>query len=53
MRQFGIPNKVRWFLKNLSVPMLLASKIRLTVKNLSIKVFRIKGCCGFHGEPGC
>lgn len=31
----------------------LLEKVRLTIKNTSIKVKNRSNCCGNHGEPGC
>ncbi len=53
MREYRISERVRVFLKNLLLPGMLSSKIRLVIKNNFIKVNRLRGCCGFHGEPGC
>lgn len=38
---------------NLRVPMPLAKKIRLTVRNMGIKIAKRQDCCGHPGEPGC
>ena len=45
--------KGREFLRNLSAPMPLPSKLRLIIKNNFIKISRLQGCCGHPGEPGC
>jgi len=31
----------------------IATKLRLTAKNQSIKLRTASNCCGNHGEPGC
>jgi hypothetical protein len=41
------------FLRNLRQPMPLGRKIRLVVKNTSIKFRYRQSCCGHPGEPGC
>ena len=41
------------YFTNLNQPMLFDKKIRLLVRNLSIRIIRRKLCCGHHGEPGC
>jgi hypothetical protein len=38
---------------NLSVPMPLAKKISLLIKNNTYKLLNLKNCCGHPGEPGC
>jgi hypothetical protein len=30
-----------------------ATKLRLAVSNMAIKVRRRQSCCGHHGQPGC
>jgi hypothetical protein len=30
-----------------------ATKLRLAVSNMAIKVRHRQSCCGHHGEPGC
>ncbi|MDR3687645.1 MAG: hypothetical protein P4L93_11890 [Coriobacteriia bacterium] len=39
--------------RNLKQPMPLGRKIRLTVRNTSIKIKTHQSCCGHPGEPGC
>jgi len=39
--------------RNLTQPMPLGRKIRLTVRNTSIKIKTHQQCCGHPGEPGC
>ena len=39
--------------RNLTQPMPLGRKIRLTVRNTSIKIKTHQTCCGHPGEPGC
>jgi len=39
--------------RNLKVPMPLGRKIRLVVRNTSIKIKTHQPCCGHPGEPGC
>lgn len=41
------------FLRNLAAPMPLPKKVGLVLKNNSLKLVRLKGCCGHPGEPGC
>ncbi len=41
------------FLRNLRTEMPLGRKVRLVVRNLSIKIRTRQGCCGHPGEPGC
>ena len=41
------------FRKNLAVPMPLPKKIGLVIKHGTLKIVKLKGCCGHHGEPGC
>lgn len=41
------------YFTNLDQPMQLGKKIRLLVRNMSIRIVRGKFCCGHHGEPGC
>ena len=40
-------------LRNLRQPMPLAEKLKLVVRNISIKITRRQSCCGHPGEPGC
>jgi len=46
------PN-VKDVVSNLSVPMPLAKKISLFIKNNTHKLLNFKNCCGHPGEPGC
>ena len=39
--------------RNLKQPMPLGRKIRLVVRNTSIKIKTRQPCCGHPGEPGC
>ena len=39
--------------RNLKMPMPLGRKIRLVVRNTSIKIKTRQPCCGHPGEPGC
>lgn len=39
--------------RNLKTPMPLGRKIRLVVRNTSIKIKTHQQCCGHPGEPGC
>jgi len=39
--------------RNLKQPMPLGRKIRLVVRNTSIKIKTHQQCCGHPGEPGC
>jgi hypothetical protein len=41
------------YFTNLDQPMPLGKKIRLLIRNMSIRFVRRKLCCGHHGEPGC
>lgn len=41
------------FIRNIQQPMPLARKIRLLVRNGSLKIVRLRSCCGHPGEPGC
>jgi len=40
-------------LRNWRQPMPLPRKIKLALKNTSIKIVRRQSCCGHPGEPGC
>ena len=44
---------LRNFITNMDAPMPLGKKLRLLVRNLSIRVVKRQGCCGHAGEPGC
>jgi hypothetical protein len=44
---------VRAFFTNLSVPMPLWRKVRLLLRNITIRVVKRQDCCGHPGEPGC
>jgi hypothetical protein len=41
------------FVRNWRQPMPLGKKVRLTVRNLTIKFAKRQTCCGHPGEPGC
>jgi hypothetical protein len=41
------------FIRNLQQPMPFARKVTLLVKNGTLKVVRLKSCCGNYGQPGC
>ena len=41
------------FLRNLRQPIPLGRKVVLVVRNQTLKVVRLKSCCGHPGEPGC
>jgi hypothetical protein len=41
------------FRRNLGVEMPLGRKSWLVVRNSTLKIVRLKDCCGHHGEPGC
>lgn len=41
------------FIRNMREPMPSPRKIALVVKNMGLKVIRLKPCCGNPGEPGC
>ena len=41
------------FRANLAVDMPWPKKAWLVALNTSRKLFRLKTCCGHHGEPGC
>ena len=43
----------RQFLTNLDAPYPLPTKIKLIVRNLSLRLLRLQTCCGHPGEPGC
>ena len=43
----------RQFLTNLDTPYPLPTKIKLLVRNLSLRLLRLQTCCGHPGEPGC
>lgn len=43
----------RQFLTNLDAPYPLPTKIRMLVRNLSLRLLRLQTCCGHPGEPGC
>ncbi|HEX9076193.1 MAG TPA: hypothetical protein VF932_10460 [Anaerolineae bacterium] len=43
----------RQFLTNLDAPYPLPTKIKLLVRNLSLRLLRLQTCCGHPGEPGC
>ncbi|GEM_PF-369162 len=44
---------VRAFFTNMSVSMPAGRKLKLVLRNQSIKIFRRRNCCGHPGEPGC
>ena len=41
------------FLTNLDAPYPLPTKIKMLIRNLSLRVLRAQTCCGHAGEPGC
>ncbi|MCC7355446.1 MAG: hypothetical protein IT330_17025 [Anaerolineae bacterium] len=41
------------FLTNLDQPLPWPTKVRLLVRNLSLRVVKRQTCCGHPGEPGC
>lgn len=41
------------FLTNLDVPMPFWTKVRLVVRNASLRIVKKQNCCGHPGEPGC
>jgi hypothetical protein len=41
------------FVGNMKAPMPLGRKVRLVVRNSTLKVVRLRSCCGHPGEPGC
>lgn len=41
------------FVRNLRVPMPLSEKLRIVLRNVTIKITRMQRCCGHPGEPGC
>ena len=41
------------FTRNLRAPMPLGRKVRLVMRNITIKIKTRQGCCGHPGEPGC
>ncbi len=41
------------FARNLRAPMPLRRKVRLVMRNVTIKLRTRQGCCGHPGEPGC
>lgn len=41
------------FVRNLRQPMPLSRKMKLAIKNVTLKVVRVQTCCGHYGEPGC
>ena len=41
------------FITNWNQPLPLRTKVRLTVKNMWIRLSTRSNCCGNHGEPGC
>lgn len=41
------------FASNLRQEMPLAEKLRLILRNSTIKITRLQSCCGHPGEPGC
>lgn len=43
----------RAFLTNLDAPYPFWTKMRLLVRNLSLRVIKLQDCCGHDGEPGC
>lgn len=45
--------KIRSFLTNLQVEMPISKKIYKLFRNNLIKIYKMKNCCGHHGEPGC
>ena len=44
---------VKRTLNNLSTSLPISQKIRLSIRNYSIKIFRLRLCCGHPGQPGC
>jgi hypothetical protein len=41
------------YLTNLRAPMPLPRKIKLLLRNISIRIIKRQACCGHEGEPGC
>ncbi len=43
----------RFYIANMLAPMPLRTKLRLTARNLWLRLYRRRLCCGHPGEPGC
>jgi hypothetical protein len=41
------------FRRNLAIGMPLSRKSWLVARNSTLKLVRLKNCCGHPGEPGC
>jgi hypothetical protein len=41
------------YLTNLGAPIPLPTKIKLLVRNMSLRIIKRQLCCGHDGEPGC
>lgn len=48
----GRPNASA-FAANLRKPMPLSRKLKLAIRNMTLKVVHVQQCCGHYGEPGC
>ena len=44
---------LRAFITNMDAPMPLHRKLRLLVRNITIRIVKRQNCCGHPGEPGC
>ncbi len=44
---------IRDFITNMDQPMALPRKLRLLVRNITIRIVKRQDCCGHPGEPGC
>lgn len=47
------PARFRQYVTNLKQPMPWPRKMRLLLRNLSLRFIRRQTCCGHGGEPGC
>jgi hypothetical protein len=43
----------RKYMRNLTQPLPLGTKLRYIARNLWIRASRLQDCCGHPGQPGC
>jgi hypothetical protein len=53
MRNQSGSDVFRNFLTNMDAPYPFWTKMRMLVRNLSLRVIKLQTCCGHEGEPGC
>ncbi len=41
------------YFTNLGAPIPLPTKIKMLVRNMSLRIVKRQLCCGHDGEPGC